>query len=316
MALLSLLTDNPKYTLMRGVARFAAVRDGVVALKSAVTSGATRQHEQGLLSRMDGTLFPDIDREAFLAEMKRRGCAFGLKLPQRIVESVTRYAETHPVYAFRNEHEGFLPQDRHAAETVLGKEILLAQYYNCERDCEAIDEIAADPLLNWVAQRYLGSVPLFLGCNLWWTYPVHPNRAEQLKHAHFFHRDIDDFRFMKYFFYLTDVEPGDGGHWFVSGSHRKSPHIQLRDRFVTRRFEDSEIGAFYDRSDIIEVVGPKGNGFSEDTLCVHKAASPTRNPRLMLQLQFALFDLGVGNDGRDPSQLKMLPIRDAGAAGG
>jgi hypothetical protein len=145
-----------------------------------------------------------------------------------------------------------------------------------------------------------------MGCNLWWTYPITPDRQDQLKHAHYFHRDIDDFKFLKFFFYLTDVEPGDGGHWLVSGSHRKAPHIRSKDYFLTRRFEDAEIASYYPRSSLLEIVGPRGLGFAEDTLCVHKAASPSRHPRLLLHLQFALFDFGVGSDERRPDQLQML----------
>lgn len=309
MALLSILKDNPKYALMRGVARFASVRNSVAAVKSTITRAQRRRRERELDSRMSSTLFPNIRRDAFLAEMKQQGCAFGLQLPAPIVEIVSRYAQSHPVYAFRNEHQGFLSRDRQVAEAALGKEILLAQYYNTERDCAAIREVAQDPLLNWLALRYLGSQPHFLGCNLWWTYPIRPSREDQIKHAHFFHRDVDDFRFVKYFFYITPVAAGDGGHWLVRGSHRRAPNIRFKDRFRLRRYEDSEIAGFYPADDILEVVGPAGTGFAEDTLCVHKAASPSIAPRLILQLQYGLFDLGVGNDTRPPSELRMIQDR-------
>jgi hypothetical protein len=314
MAILKILSENPKYTLMRGVARFSAVRKSVAGMKGLLGNAKSRRYQAQMEARMPTTMFPGVDPQAFLAEMRRRGCAFGLTLPPAILDSVLAYANSHPVFAFRDERCGFLPHDRGRAEARLGKEILLAQYYNCQRDCAAINQLASDPLLNWIALNYLGSIPRFLGCNLWWTYPVRPNRDDQLKHAHFFHRDIDDFRFMKYFFYLTNVERGDGGHWIVSGSHRNSPHIRLKDYVLTRRFDDKEISSFYAPQDILEVVGPEGLGFAEDTLCVHKAASPTRMPRLILQLQFALFDLGVGSDDREPSALQMMDLGGLQAA--
>jgi phytanoyl-CoA dioxygenase PhyH len=306
MGLASALLKNPRYTLLRGVGRFAIVRRGVTGMKRALGAAQTEQYERQLESAMGRTLFPQVNCRDFLANMNERGCAFGLQLPPRIVDAIASYADSSPVFAFRDQKLGFLPSERAAAQAKLGRDILLAQYYNTQRDCAAVTEVATDPMLNWVALKYLGSVPIFLGCNLWWTYPVKPNRADQLKHAHFFHRDIDDFKFMKFFFYLTDVEQGDGGHWIVSGSHRRAPHIRLKDYFLTRRFESEEIAQYYDKSDILEVVGPKGAGFAEDTLCVHKAATPSKHPRLMLQLQFALFDFGVGNDSRASSELSMI----------
>jgi hypothetical protein len=109
------------------------------------------------------------------------------------------------------------------------------------------------------------------------------------------------------------VNSGDGAHWLVAGSHARAPHMKFKDYFLTRRFTDSEIVGFYGRPKMIEVVGQKGAGFAEDTLCVHKAASPSKMPRLILQLQFALFDLGIGDDRRDPSQLAMINGSATGA---
>jgi hypothetical protein len=306
MAIVKILTDNPRYALMRGVARFSPVRSSVAGLKWTLGRGAAKRHERELVSRMQGTMFGEMDRHAFLDELNARGCAFGLRLPAKMVADIRAYADRTPVYAYRDEKRGFLTQQRAQAEALLSKEILIAQYYNTESDCPTISRLASDPWLNWIALHYLGSVPKYLGCNLWWTYPVRPNREEQLKHAHFFHRDIDDFKFLKFFFYLTDVEPGDGGHWLVSGSHKRPPYLRFKDRLLLRRFEDAEIESYYDRSDILEVVGESGVGFAEDTLCVHKAATPSKKARLILQLQFGLFDFDSASDVRDSAQLRML----------
>jgi hypothetical protein len=306
MAILKILANNPRYALMRGVARFAPMRWSIARLKGVLQNTAATRQERELVARMHTTLFAGVDRQALLDELQARGCGFGLQLPAGIVTAVRQHADTHPVFAFREEKYGFHPAERANAEAALHKEILLAQYYNSETECEAIGALATDPLLNWIALKYLGSVPKFLGVNLWWTYPIRPSREDKLKHAHFFHRDVDDFRFLKFFFYLTEVEPGDGAHWLVSGSHRKPPYIRFKDRFLLRRFEDLEIERFYDPAAVMEVVGGPGLGFAEDTLCVHKAASPSRKPRLMLQLQFALFDFENASDRRDPAHLRML----------
>jgi hypothetical protein len=306
MAVFNAMLKNPGYVFVRGAARFDFARRLVTDIKERLGSHKTQQHRRELTERIGSSLFKDIYLQEFMRNLNSSGCSFGLRLPKDVLEEIRAYTESRPVYAFRDPKLGFMLQDRSKAEAVLGREILLAQYFNAQEECPAISRLVEDPLLNLIALNYLGSIPKYLGMSLWWTFPVTPNRADQLKHAHYFHRDIDDFKFLKFFFYLTDVEKGDGGHWLVAGSHCKAPHIRFRDRLITRRFEDREIVEYYDKADLIEVSGTQGEGFAEDTLCVHKAATPIRNARLILHLQFGLFDFVPENDKRVASELKRI----------
>ena len=303
---LNKLLENPGYVFVRGVGRFSMVRNIVSYTKGWFEYSRTQRRQRELTARIGTSLFKGIQLEEFMRELNVAGCNFGLRLPKDVVEEIRAYSESAPAYAFRDPKLGFLLENRGQAEAVLGKGILLAQYFNAQEECPAIARIAEDPLLNLIALKYLGSIPKYLGASLWWTFPVTPNREDQMKHAHFFHRDIDDFKFLKFFFYLTDVEKGDGGHWLVAGSHCKAPHIRFRDRFISRRFEDSEIEEYYENANIVEISGEQGLGFAEDTLCVHKAATPVRQPRLILHLQFGLFDLVPASDKRLASELKRI----------
>jgi hypothetical protein len=149
-------------------------------------------------------------------------------------------------------------------------------------------------------------VPTFVGANLWWTFPVKALESDRERHAHLFHRDVDDFRFFKYFFYLTDVEPGEGAHVCVVASHREPPVFRRGDRWNIRRYSDEEIARHYPAARIVEICGPSGTGFAENTMCVHKGRTPVSRPRLLLQLQYALFDYGVVHDRRDASELQRV----------
>ena len=305
MILRALLKD-PGYVFVRGAGRFDMLRKLVTGTKAWLGKDATQKYRRELSARIGTSLFKGIQIEEYMPNLNTTGCGFGLRLPNDVVEEIRAYSESSPVYAFRDPKLGFLLRDRRQAEDLLGREILLAQYFNAQEECPAISRIAEDPLLKLIALNYLGSIPKYLGANLWWTFPVTPNRVDQEKYAHCFHRDIDDFKFLKFFFYLTDVEKGDGGHWLVAGSHRKAPHIRFWDRWKTRRFDDLEIEQYYEKDNIIEVIGEQGQGFAEDTLCVHKAATPVRQPRLILQLQFGLFDFVSGNDKRSISEFKRI----------
>jgi hypothetical protein len=157
-----------------------------------------------------------------------------------------------------------------------------------------------------IAAEYLKSMPVFVGTNLWWTFAVNALEEDRDKHAHLYHRDVDDFRFLKLFFYLTNVEPGDGAHVCVVASHIRPPSIRFGDKWNIRRYSDAEVRAFYPNEQIVEICGTAGTGFAENTLCVHKGLTPKTDHRLILQLQFGLFDYQVMHDIREPSLLSSV----------
>jgi hypothetical protein len=291
---------------MSGIARFALVRSLVVWVKKLLSGRRCVQYLSVCESRRLQTFFPEVDQAAFVQTLSTEGLAFGLKLPAEAVASIHDYARRFPCYADREEGKGFLLDDREHAEFLLGKPMLIAQYFNTIDNCAEIRRLAQDPVLQSIACAFLKSEPKFVGANLWWTFPVDALAADRERHAHLFHRDVDDFRFFKFFFYLTDVGPEDGAHVCVKASHLRPPVFRTGDRWNIRRYTDQEIAGAYDRDLVKEICGPAGTGFGENTLCVHKGLTPTRSPRLLLQLQYALFDYGNMHDRRAPDVLAML----------
>src|SRR5438105_6194876 len=286
--ILQALGTQPAYTLMRGVARFKTVRGLVGHSRRMMQAGRLRAYLAERESRMEGSLFGALDRAAFVRRLRHDGVAFGLELPPSLTAEILEYTSRRPCYADRQHGCGFRIDDRARAETHMGKPILVAQYFNAAAECPAIDRLIHDPALQWIAAAYLRSMPTFVGANLWWTFPVQAREEDRDRHAHLFHRDVDDFHFFKFFFYLTDVRPGDGAHVCVLASHRRPPVLRAGDRWNIRRYTDAEVQQCFDADQIVEICGPAGTGFAENTLCVHKGLTPTREPRLLLQLQYAL----------------------------
>lgn len=300
------LGSQPGYTLMRGIARFESVRSLVAGSRSLLHGARQRRLLRDLEARMGDTQFPGLDREDFVRRLRHEGIAYGLKLPAGAVAEILAWAQQQPCYADRDPRHGFTLAQRAEAEARLGKPVLLAQYFNVATQCPTIARLAADPALQWIAARYLESVPTFVGANLWWTFPVRALQADRERHAHLFHRDVDDFRFFKFFFYLTDVTAGEGAHVCVVASHREPPRLRTGDRWNIRRYRDEEIAATYPSARVHEICGEAGTGFAENTLCVHKGSTPTSAARLLLQLQYALFDYGAMHDRRAPQALSTL----------
>jgi hypothetical protein len=303
------MVESPGFTLMRGVARFNAPREVLASTLSLPRRLRLAAWED--LTRQGGAdqLEPSPDLRQTVAELDAHGIALGLKLAPTDVSEIVQFARTHPCFADRQADRGFFIGDHGSAQNAIGKSILVAQYFNTETGCAAIGRLTRDRTLNLIAARFLRSVPRFVGANLWWTFPVDASEEDRHRHAHLFHRDVDDFRFIKFFFYLTDVEPGEGAHVCVRGSHRAPPRLQPLDRWKLRRYTDPEIAGAYPEADILEITGKAGTGFAENTLCVHKGMTPRSAPRLLLQLQFALFDYGVMHDRRDPGSLRMIDTR-------
>lgn len=300
------LWNKPGYTLMRGGARFAFVRESVANVRSALDSRKKARYLLECESRMSETQFPDIDRKRFVQELRENGIAFGLTLPEAMVVSIRQYAENNVCYADRKEKHGYRLSQTKLAEAALNKPIMLAQYFNTAETCPDIVRLANDPMLQAIACEYMECVPAFVGTNLWWTFPVKALEEDREYHAHLHHRDVDDFRFFKFFFYLTDIREGDGAHVCVVGSHVRPPEIRFGDKWNIRRYTDEEVNSSYPSDAIKEICAPAGTGFAENTLCIHKGTTPTKTPRLLLQLQYALFDYGVTDDQRNANSLKQI----------
>jgi len=81
---------------------------------------------------------------------------------------------------------------------------------------------------------------------------------------------------------------------------------QTSDRWKVRRYRDDEVLGFFGSDRILEIHGAKGTGFAEDTLCIHKGLPSTRNARLLLQFQYALYDYRIQRDEIEPAQLKRV----------
>lgn len=144
--------------------------------------------------------------------------------------------------------------------------------------CPGLMEAINAPDILRIAARYLGCAPTISSLGVRWSFPS-AGRPDQTQ---LFHRDPDDWRFLKLFVYLTDVGPEDGPHAYVLGSHRTA--AGLRARAHDRAAVEREFGAGRIRT----VIGPAGTTFLADTHGIHMGMPPRAMPRLILQVQYSL----------------------------
>ena len=148
-----------------------------------------------------------------------------------------------------------------------------------------VQKLLADPTLLMVAQSYLGSKPIVDILSMWWhtAFSNHPDSQA----AQYFHFDMDRPKWLKFFFYLTDVDSKNGPHVFIKGTHRNNgiPTKFLRKGYA--RIADDELEDDFPKDLWKKFTGSKGALIIEDTRGLHKGQHVELGERLILQLQFS-----------------------------
>lgn len=132
-----------------------------------------------------------------------------------------------------------------------------------------------------IADAYLGANSKVLNTQIWASFSDENNTYNP---DFGFHYDLDDYRFLKLFIYLTDVNEDNGPHQIIAKSHKFNAFY----RFFNRRLEEP-LSKQYE-SNVNVMLGKKGDGFFEDTLCYHKGTRPLK-PRMILQVQYGISNL-------------------------
>jgi hypothetical protein len=156
-------------------------------------------------------------------------------------------------------------------------------------DCPHIMELVNSPSIVQLASDYLGCNPTLSCLGVQWSFATQSPRIAQT-----FHRDGEDWKYLRFLIYLTDVDEGCGPHVYVRGSHRGK--LPLRLKF----YSTEEISQQYGSDSFVKVFGNRGTGIAADTSGIHKGELPTAKPRLLLTFTFAIL----------PNQLsEYIPLR-------
>ena len=132
-----------------------------------------------------------------------------------------------------------------------------------------MDLVNAVPVLR-IAAAYLGCKPTLSSLGVRWSFPGGDGAGDTQQ----FHRDPDDWRFLKLFVYLSDVDAGSGPHVYVPRSHRTMGQVRARP------YAQSEIERRYGKDGARTVLGPQGTAFMADTYGIHAGMVPARTPRM------------------------------------
>lgn len=220
--------------------------------------------------------FDEATLETAVDSLKEDGFALlPVTLPKEKIEYLTRLAHT------------LVPSARTKDGNVAKLEMANpkhARYDFSEKDLRndpVIQNLAKDQFIYSIASRYLQCSPKNDLIAMWWNF-YQPEIDKNLI-AQSYHSDIDRIRFLKFFFYLTDVNQENGPHCFIKRSHRNCPKELRKDK----RFSDEEVFKHFSRDSEMIFTAPAGTILVEDTIGLHKGMPLKSGSRLMFQLEFS-----------------------------
>lgn len=203
-------------------------------------------------------------------------CVMPFTLPDAIIENLTEIARKYPCIV----RDSSTPDIKEFFDTSSSKG---SRFDLLEKDLLAeatVLSLATDSLFLKIAEDYLNAVPINDLIAMWWNLPC--KNPDKSLLAQMYHFDLDRPRFLKFFFYLTDVDNNNGPHCYMKGSHRDKPSKLNQDR----RYTDEEISNAFSPDREIVFTGKRGLILAEDTLGFHKGQELVSGHRLLFQLEY------------------------------
>lgn len=224
---------------------------------------------------------PEYDQA--LMELRHEGyTVLPWRLDDERVALLTQHFEK-PKLTLRSDHENL-----NGRSELLSYDQPLAEKYDVPisdilSSPEAV-ELMLDRGVLQFAQDYLGSIPQVDICAAWFSFPVQRASAEA---ATMFHFDLDRTKWVKIFFYLTDVTPTTGAHMFLPGTHRDNAIPTSVRKQGYSRISDNDVRSVFPEQRWKTISGPKGTILIEDTRGIHKGLPVIEGHRLVLQFQYS-----------------------------
>ena len=238
-------------------------------------------------SKNRDSIFKDIQVDEVVKTLKQDGLFLGINLPRDSLQDILDFSSSASYMGNANPRLCFSLSEKEKEP----RSFVSGHHLNPSLLCPAIRKIENDPKLWEIAAQYLETNPVLIESRLKWTFAVGEAVSENMSGLFRFHYDLEDYRFIKFFFYLTDVDELSTPHVCVRGSHNNK---KLRHQFsLVRERNDAEIINYYGKENVETVYGKAGSGFVEDFYCFHKGTLPVYKNRLVLEVKFAMNDYGI-----------------------
>ena len=255
------------FKCMRILARFQIVRRFVV-------SQAIENLDEAEMQKNDDLILQKSKQEIY-DQLVEKGYADGISISKSATAEIRKYTENVAFSEGRQSKNYF---NIKLTDLEAPSKNSIYSIDNPHLQCGVVKNLAENSFLPSLAKMYLGENYKLLNSQIWYTFP----QEKLSSHHNFgFHYDVDDYKFLKFFFYLSDVGIDSGPHIIIPGTQSEKSLF----KFINRRITDRAAKKRY--QEIITMTGPAGEGFAEDTFCYHKGEHPLTK-RLILQIQYGL----------------------------
>ncbi|SFB04109.1 hypothetical protein SAMN03159496_01476 [Rhizobium sp. NFR07] len=270
--------ENPAWLPMFMLARTMPGRRAHWAMSAKYRPSATPQP----------SIFGPLNAAKIADELRSDGIFADLQLPQAIHSEICDFAGRTPCFGNFNRELEFLAPEHDEAERRFGRSLLSGHFFERSLDSEGVRAVQGDPLLLDVAKHYLGASAQLITTRIWWSFPTKASSEADRSLASLdkFHFDLDDWRMLKFFFNLVDVDEGTGPHVFVKGSHNRRKASHQYTLLVGHSAE--EVLDYYGADKAVTLTGQAGSGFVEDPFGFHMGTVPVTKPRLMMEVGFGV----------------------------
>jgi hypothetical protein len=237
---------------------------------------------------LGATMFGGVERRAIVDELRAQGLFSGLVLAPSIHTEIARFAHETPCFGNFDRRLEFLSSDHAEAERRFNRSILSGHYFERILRCEAALAVQRDPLLLDIAAHYLGGQARLITTRIWWSFPTNSasDADKRLASQDKYHFDLDDWRMLKFFFYLTPVDDGSGPLVYIRGSH--SRRIFKHQATLLVGHAADEVLRAYGAENAVTLTGQAGLGFVEDPFGFHMGTVAKHSPRLMMEVGFGV----------------------------
>jgi hypothetical protein len=227
-------------------------------------------------------LIDDLDVDYVVARIRRDGICDGLVLRRDVIDEFLKLSSQLTCYGDGNVESSFY----YGSEASRSEAFRLGKYNSALSRVPILRALASDQQLLAIARQYLGTEPALIGARMWWSFAGPADTVQKVKAGQGFHYDIDGYRGLTFFFYLTEVTLLSGPHVYVRGTHRRKSWRHLVSLSRTR--SDKEVEEKYGADHQITLCGPPGSGFAEDIFGFHKGLHPEIDDRLIVQIRYGL----------------------------
>lgn len=233
------------------------------------------------LNKLTNKSVSGVNLDTTIDFLKANGFFLGINLSKTLVQEIVKFALSNPCYGNGDNNLSFSYSDKEKIKAT--PPLTFGSYSDISILCPTIKKLEKDPILLEIAAKYLDAEPVHQESQLWWNFSSKSSIYERRLDAQKFQYH-NNYRCLRFFFYLTDVDLCSSPHVCIRGSHSNK---SLAHRFLKSGCSQQEIRKYYGYENIVPICGKAGFGFIENPRCFHKGNPPGSKDRLTLLIEFA-----------------------------